>query len=215
MVVSKDPLDHPKRMLDFRPHFRLGAVASPLRFTQWPMTLRVCLDKTLGLGRMLPNHRVLPVVGGIAPHSCLLPIAVISVILGYRAHSPPWPLPNESMSSGYPRRYWPSYRSTTGCPSWSDASQDPAPWSDSSSTEAHGRWSHPRWCLGSPAAPVSSDIPRSVQRAAGPTGGVPSDAETCRWSSHRVRARGPDQSPPTAAWRASRTASLPRPDPTG
>ncbi len=48
-----------------------------------------------------------------------------------------------------------------------------------------------------------------------PTGGLPADAETYRSSSHRAQARDPDQSPQTAAWRASRTAPLPQPDPTG
>lgn len=69
---AKDPLDHQERVLDFRPDFRLGAVASPLLLAQRPMAMRVCLNETLGLGGMLLNYFTLSTVGRVAPYPRLL-----------------------------------------------------------------------------------------------------------------------------------------------
>ena len=133
----EDPLDDQERMFDFGTDLRLRAIAGPLRLAQRPMAMGFGLDEALGSwGRGAESrhvaryrrHRPTPASPGHA---------AAPATPGCHAHWPPWPPPNGSAWSGCPRRYGPSCRNTTGCPSWSDASPDPAPSCDSSSNWAH------------------------------------------------------------------------------
>src|SRR5437763_14278691 len=68
---AEHPLDHPDRMLDPGPHFRLGAVFRPLDLIDNTAVAVAAIGEIAGLGRMLPDHRPLSAVGLITPRvSC-------------------------------------------------------------------------------------------------------------------------------------------------
>jgi len=61
-------------MFDFGSHLRLSPILGALHFAQRPMPMGFGLDEPLGLGGMVRNGLTLSAVGGIAPHSRLLPV---------------------------------------------------------------------------------------------------------------------------------------------
>ena len=212
---SKDSLDHQEHRFDFRADLRLRAIAGALRLTQGPMAMGFGLDEALGIGSVVPDHVALPAVGRIAPHAGLLSmqqlrqhLAVMHIRRRGRHRMDqfgPAVHPDMGLHAEVPlvallrlmHLRIPLLRAIL---------------------RRTGRTDNGGIHDGAPAdlqALLRPDTPRSAQRAVRPPGGLPAGGETCRSSSHRARARGPDQCPRTAAGRASRTAPPPPPDPTG
>src|SRR6516165_7465203 len=121
---AEHPLDDPDRMLDPGPHFGLGTIFRPLDLVDNTAVAVATVDKVLGLGGVRPDHRALAAVSLIAPHAGFVAMQQIGQ---HRAVG----------DIGWRRHDAPSCPSTTGCPSWSDASRDHAPSWRSWSKTAH------------------------------------------------------------------------------
>ena len=72
LVETEDPLEHQKRMFDFRPNLRFGPVFGRVLITQRAIATAFLVGKVLRLGRIFPNHLALPRIGRIAPHAGLI-----------------------------------------------------------------------------------------------------------------------------------------------
>src|SRR5215471_16469495 len=124
---AEHPLDDPDRMFDPGPDLRLGPIFRPLNLIHDTAVAVAAIGEIPGFWRVPPDHRPLAAISLIAPHPGLLPMQQIRQHRavggigrgGGHRMDPAW--------YGCRRQDEPSCRSTTGCPSWSDASPDHAP----------------------------------------------------------------------------------------
>ncbi len=132
---AKHPLDDPNHMFSPGPHFGLGAVFRPLDLIDNTAVAVATIGEISSFGRALPG---LPPAGRGKPDHPIpgspcraadRPPPAIGVI-GRRV------VTAVDQPGRHRRRYAPSSRSATGCPSWSDASRGRAPSPRSSSSSA-------------------------------------------------------------------------------